>query len=114
MKHYQKSLFIFRRDLRLVDNTALNVALAQPRQVLACFIFDPRQTEPHPYQSEPALQFMLQALQDLQRQIAGRGGVLHLIRMCSDMPFTGASMRYAGRTTKAGFAPGVTAGPAFR
>lgn len=78
MKRYQKSLFIFRRDLRLADNTALNAALMQSRQVLAGFIFDPKQTEPHPYQSGPALQFMLQALQDLRRQIAARGGVLYL------------------------------------
>ncbi|MDD1621471.1 MAG: DNA photolyase family protein [Methylococcaceae bacterium] len=78
MKRYQKSLFIFRRDLRLADNTALNSALAQSRQVILSFIFDPRQIEPHPYQSQPALQFMLQALRDLQRQIAERGGLLYL------------------------------------
>jgi deoxyribodipyrimidine photo-lyase len=78
MKHYGKSLFIFRRDLRLADNTGLNAALQQSQQVLACFIFDPRQIETHPYQSQPALQFMLQALQDLQQQIAEHGGVLYL------------------------------------
>lgn len=78
MKRYQKSLFIFRRDLRLADNTALNSALVQSRQVVACFIFDPRQIEPHPYQSQTALQFMLQTLRDLQRRIAGHGCQLYL------------------------------------
>jgi deoxyribodipyrimidine photo-lyase len=79
MKRYQTSLFIFRRDLRLIDNTGLNAALLQSHQVIACFIFDPRQIDPHPYQSQPALQFMLQALQDLQRQFAEHGGNLYLI-----------------------------------
>ena len=49
MPYYKKSLFIFRRDLRLFDNTGLNAALARSEQVLSAFIFDPRQIEPHPY-----------------------------------------------------------------
>jgi len=77
MPRYRKSLFIFRRDLRLFDNTGLNAALAQSEQVMPAFIFDPRQIEPHAYQSQPALQFMLQALEDLQQQIAGLGGNLY-------------------------------------
>ncbi|MGZ8195929.1 MAG: deoxyribodipyrimidine photo-lyase, partial [Methylosarcina sp.] len=68
MKKYPVSLFIFRRDLRLCDNTALNEALRTSVQVVPCFIFDPRQIEPHPYQSAPGLQFMLQSLKDLRRQ----------------------------------------------
>jgi deoxyribodipyrimidine photo-lyase len=77
-KPYAKSLFIFRRDLRIVDNTGLNAALQQSEQVMACFVFDPRQIEKHPYQSQPALQFMLEALIDLQRQLQVAGGQLHL------------------------------------
>lgn len=71
-KRFTKSLFIFRRDLRLYDNSGLNASLQQSEQVLACFIFDPRQIEPHPYQSQPGLQFMLEALQDLQQQLRTR------------------------------------------
>ncbi len=78
MKRYAKSLFIFRRDLRLADNSALNAALEQSEQVLPCFVFDPRQIDPHPYQSKSALQFMLQALLDLQQGLARQGGVLYL------------------------------------
>lgn len=78
MKTYSKSLFIFRRDLRLADNTALNAALGQSQQVVAAFIFDPRQIEKHPYQSRPALQFMLQAIADLERQFIAEGAVLNL------------------------------------
>ena len=75
---YAKSLFIFRRDLRVHDNTALNEALRLSRQVLPCFIFDPRQIAPHPYQSNPALQFMLQSISDLQQQLQAAGGKLGL------------------------------------
>lgn len=77
MARYQKALFIFRRDLRLFDNTGLNAALAQSERVIPAFVFDPRQIEPHPYQSQPALQFMLQALDDLQEQIAEQAGTLY-------------------------------------
>lgn len=77
-KPYAKSLFIFRRDLRIIDNTGLNAALQQSEQVMACFIFDPRQIDKHPYQSQSALQFMLEALTDLQQQLQAVGGRLHL------------------------------------
>ncbi|MDD2660175.1 MAG: deoxyribodipyrimidine photo-lyase [Methylococcales bacterium] len=78
MAFYVNSLLIFRRDLRVHDNTALNEALRLSGQVLPCFIFDPRQIEPHPYQSKPALQFMLQSISDLQQQLQSAGAKLGL------------------------------------
>jgi deoxyribodipyrimidine photo-lyase len=76
MSRYPLSLFIFRRDLRLQDNRGLNAALKHSRHVLPCFIFDPRQIRPHPYQSLPGLGFMRQALTDLQGQCLAAGGKL--------------------------------------
>ncbi len=35
---YQTSIFIFRRDLRLTDNTGLIHALAESREVIPLFI----------------------------------------------------------------------------
>ncbi len=78
MTCYSTSLFIFRRDLRLQDNTALHEALRLSTQVIPCFIFDPRQVEPHPHQSKPGLQFMLQSIDDLQQQLREAGGKLAL------------------------------------
>ncbi|QWF71333.1 deoxyribodipyrimidine photo-lyase [Methylomonas paludis] len=78
MFRYRLSAFIFRRDLRLADNRGLNAALAASEKVLLCFILDPRQIEPHPYQSLPGLQFMLEALADLQQQAHQLNGVLYL------------------------------------
>ena len=83
MTIYGNTLFIFRRDLRLHDNTALNEALRVSKHVLPCFIFDPRQINPHPYQSKPALQFMLQSLTDLEQQLLNIGGKLALY---NDLP----------------------------
>lgn len=73
MPLYSTSLYIFRRDLRLQDNTGLNQALRLSGQVIPCFIFDPRQIEPHPFLSKPGLNFMLQSIGDLKRQLQQAG-----------------------------------------
>jgi len=74
---YQISLFIFRRDLRLNDNTGLISALANSKNVIPCFIFDPRQIqERNTYRSLHALQFMLESLEDLQQQLKSNNGRL--------------------------------------
>ena len=75
---YSKSVFIFRRDLRLQDNTGLNLALKQSEKVVACFIFDPKQIGSHPYQSKPGLQFMLESINDLQQQMIDINAALGL------------------------------------
>jgi deoxyribodipyrimidine photo-lyase len=80
MRPYPLSLFIFRRDLRLADNNGLNAALEKSGQVIPCFIFDPRQIQPHPFQSLPGLRFMRQALGDLQEQCRAAGGELAIFR----------------------------------
>ena len=48
-KKYPLTLFIFRRDLRLYDNTALTEALKSSAAVIPCFIFDKRQIENNNY-----------------------------------------------------------------
>ena len=42
-KIFKKALFIFRRDLRLEDNTGLLYALEQAMEVVCAFIFTPEQ-----------------------------------------------------------------------
>lgn len=68
-KTYALTLHIFRRDLRLDDNTALIEALTLSQQVIPCFIFDSRQIEDHPYQSRHALQFMTHSLHELDEAL---------------------------------------------
>jgi len=68
---------IFRRDLRIHDNSALLAALEKSEQVLPCFIFDPRQiSTQNKYRSLPALQFMIESLLDLQDQLIHAHGHL--------------------------------------
>ena len=65
-KLYQRSIFIFRRDLRLQDNTGLLDALQKSTQVILIFVFDPRQvTSKNKYFGSNSFQFMLESLQDL-------------------------------------------------
>ncbi len=79
-KQYSLSIFIFRRDLRLSDNTALNQALHNSDSVLACFIFDPRQIGEHnQYKSMNAVEFMCESLHDLEEQFRQHDGQLHLL-----------------------------------
>ena len=71
-----KSLFIFRRDFRLHDNIALHCLANDPRisAILPIFIFDPFQIDETArnkwYRSAPAMQFMMESLDNLQEQFA--------------------------------------------
>lgn len=76
MKPYDLSVFIFRRDLRLEDNTALHAALASSEKILPCFILDPRQVGDNPFKSDHAVQFMAESLRQLQGALHKRGGRL--------------------------------------
>lgn len=78
MSEDKTALFLFRRDLRPEDNTALNRALASGLPVITAFIFNPRQLENNPYLSKNALEFMLQSLRDLSGELEKRGGRLYL------------------------------------
>lgn len=78
MKRYRKSLFIFRRDLRIDDNTALIKALEKSESVLTWFVLDPRQAEKHDYLSLPALDFMLNSLKELDSDLRSHGGFLEI------------------------------------
>lgn len=74
----RRAAFLFRRDLRLPDNTGLAAALAGAAEVLPCFVFDPRQTGPAsgPWFARNALQVHIEALDDLDGQLRERGARL--------------------------------------
>ena len=75
---FQKTLFIFRRDLRLEDNTGLTFALTHSEKVIPAFIFTPEQIKDNPYKSSHCLQFMIEALEDLGDALKKKGGALYL------------------------------------
>lgn len=79
MQTYKKSIFLFKRDLRLDDNTALLAACKASTTVIPCFIFDPQQVEKsNEYRSLNAIQFMIASLQDLQEHLLHKQGNLYL------------------------------------
>ena len=63
------SLFIFRRDLRLIDNTGLLYALKNYKNVIPIFIYTPEQIgDKNKYRSENAILFMNECLEELLQE----------------------------------------------
>jgi len=79
-KQFQKSLFLFRRDLRLEDNTGLIFALQSSETVIPAFIFTTEQIEKNPFKSDHCLKFMIESLIDLEHQVKEKGGKLFLFK----------------------------------
>lgn len=77
---FKKSVFIFRRDLRLQDNIALTYICKHSEIVIPIFIFDPFQIKTHRknknYISNNAIQFMCESLDDLDDQLRRKGSRL--------------------------------------
>ena len=77
---YKRSLFIFRRDLRICDDTGLIEACRTSETVIPCFILDPRQTSQNPYFSANAFGFMVESLHDLAREFNAARGFLFVFQ----------------------------------
>ncbi|MGZ8875564.1 MAG: cryptochrome/photolyase family protein [Halobacteriota archaeon] len=77
---YRRSLFLFRRDLRVRDNSGLIEASAASETVIPAFIFDPRLASQNPYFSHNTFQFMVESLCDLARQVAAERSFLCVFR----------------------------------
>jgi len=74
----ENGLFIFRRDLRIVDNNGLNVLSSLCNNIYTIFIFTPEQVSSgNKYKSDNAVQFMIESLENLSTEISKRGGQLH-------------------------------------
>lgn len=68
-KKYTNSIFIFRRDLRLEDNTGLINSLKESNYVLPIFIFTKEQVIKNEYKSDHCVKFMTQSLSDLDTSL---------------------------------------------
>ena len=76
---FEKGLFIFHRDLRIVDNVGLSQAWKQCKSVYVCFIFTPEQVVNNEFKSDNAVQFMIETLDELRKEIETRGGKLYTL-----------------------------------
>ena len=56
---YKISLFVFRRDLRLYDNTALISALENSEKVICAFFLNPKQLEIKSKETEVVERYLL-------------------------------------------------------
>lgn len=73
-------LFIFHRDLRIVDNTSLIELSKKVDKIIPLFIFDDRQIVSNTYKSNPCVNFMIESLRELADDIKERGGILNFMR----------------------------------
>lgn len=77
-KNFKQSIFIFRRDLRLNDNTALIEALKSSEKVIPIFIFDPEQVgNENEFKSNNCIQFMVESLDSLDKELKEKGSQLY-------------------------------------
>ena len=73
------NIFIFRRDLRLVDNVGLNYAMNNFKNIVPIFIFTPEQiTNKNKYKSDNSVQFMIESLKELDSELKKNKSKLHL------------------------------------
>jgi deoxyribodipyrimidine photo-lyase len=78
MPKFENGLFIFRRDFRIIDNNGLNLLNRLCNNIYAIFIFTPEQiTNKNKFKSNNSVQFMIESLEDLAREIEDNGGKLH-------------------------------------
>lgn len=79
MPNEKIGIFVFRRDLRLEDNTTLIYALKNNYKIIPVFIFDPIQinSKINKYFSNSAVQFMIESCISLDKNIQKYSSKLH-------------------------------------
>ena len=72
------TLFIFRRDLRIIDNKGLSNAMKLYENIIPIFILTPEQIINNEYRSDNAVQFMIDSIIDLNKELNKNNSKLHL------------------------------------
>jgi len=78
------ALFVFHNDLRLIDNTALDLAMANEEAIYPVFIFTPSQIDKNKYKSEFSVKFMCESLVELDSELRKKGSKLHIFHGPTD------------------------------
>jgi deoxyribodipyrimidine photo-lyase len=75
-------IFLFHRDLRLVDNTTLIHQLQKEKTIVPIFIFPPEQIDKkiNKYFSNNSVQFMIESLYDLSNEIKSKSGKMYFFK----------------------------------
>ena len=72
------SIFIFRRDLRIKDNIGFINCFNKSKNVYPIFIFTYEQIKNNDFKSSNAVQFMVESLKDLDKELKKYDSKLHL------------------------------------
>jgi deoxyribodipyrimidine photo-lyase len=89
------SIFIFRRDFRLDDNTTLLKACQDSDIVYPIFIVNSKQvTDKNKYKSNNSIQFMHESLKDLETQTKGRLNVFYANTTNDDIDIIAEIIKY--------------------
>ena len=76
MSSIDAALMWFRRDLRVADNAALYAALKAARRVYCVFVYDTEILDVLPSRADRRVEFILQSVDELGRELTARGGQL--------------------------------------
>lgn len=75
------TLFIYRRDLRIVDNNGLSLAMQNFENIIPVFIFTPEQVgDKNKFKSDNAIQFMCESLKEVDSELKQHGSKLHIFK----------------------------------
>ena len=75
------NIFIFRRDLRIKDNTSLNYAMSNFENIIPIFIFTPEQiSSKNKFKSDNAIQFMIESLKEVDLYLKKYNSKLHIFK----------------------------------
>ena len=85
-KKYERTIFLLRRDFRLVDNVGLSKAYQESKEVVQVFVFDERQCvkENNPYFGHSTVEFMVHGLELLDKDLRCFGSRLYYF--CGSYP----------------------------
>jgi deoxyribodipyrimidine photo-lyase len=79
VKHYDRALVWFRRDLRAEDHAALSHALADARAVFCVFVFDTEILDELERKADRRVEFIWESLVQLKAALEALGGNLHVL-----------------------------------
>jgi deoxyribodipyrimidine photo-lyase len=72
------ALFLFHRDLRIVDHNSLRFAKETYKDIIPLFVFTPEQvSSENKLKSNNSVQFMIESLRELESEIQKQGGKLY-------------------------------------
>lgn len=73
-----RGLFVFRRDLRLEDNTGLIALMEACDEVATMFVGTPEQIQENRFVNKRAVAFQCESLEELGGDLKKRGGSLYV------------------------------------